>query len=151
MINSFASQVAHRQLSEAWVTRFINRHSIHLISRWSTGIDRVRHQADSGYKYKLYFDLFYQKIEEYEIEQSNTYNMDEKGFMIGVLGRTKRVFSKQTWVKKGVREPIQDGNREWITVLACVCADGSALPPWPHLPGQKWSYQGYIGGRYHSR
>ena len=68
MINNFASQVAHRQLSEAWVTRFINRHSIHIISRWSTGIDSVRHQADSGYKYKLYFDLLYQKIEEYEIE-----------------------------------------------------------------------------------
>jgi hypothetical protein len=55
--------------------------------------------------------------------------MDEKGFMIGILGRTKRVFSKSVWVKKGVRAPIQDGNREWITVLACVCADGLALLP----------------------
>jgi hypothetical protein len=129
MIISFASQVAHRQLSESWVTRFINRHSIYLISRWSTGIDSVRHQADSGYKYKLYFDLLFHKIEEYEIELRNTYNIDEKGFMIGVLGRLKRVFSKSSWVKKGVRAPIQYGNREWITVLASVCADGSALPP----------------------
>jgi hypothetical protein len=129
MIINFASQVAHRQLSESWVTRFINRHSIHLISRWSTGIDSVRHHADSGYKYKLYFDLLHFKIKEHEVEQRNTYNMDEKGFMIGVLGRTKRVFSKSVWVKKGVRAPIQDGNREWITLLACVCADGSALPP----------------------
>jgi hypothetical protein len=129
MIINFASQVAHRQVSETWVTRFINRHSIHLISRWSTGIDSVRHQADSGYKYKLYFDLLHHKIEEYEIEQSNTYNMDEKGFMIGVLGRSKRVFSKNSWVKKSVRAPTQDGNKEWITVLACICADGSALPP----------------------
>jgi hypothetical protein len=121
--------VAHRQLSETWVTRFINRHSIHLISRWSTGIDSVRHQADSGYKYKLYFDLLFTEIEEYEIEPGDTYNIDEKGFMIGVLGRSKRVFSKNTWVKKRVRAPTQDGNREWITVLACICADGSALPP----------------------
>jgi hypothetical protein len=43
MIINFASQVAHRQLSETWVTRFINRHSIYLISRWSTGIDSVRY------------------------------------------------------------------------------------------------------------
>jgi hypothetical protein len=129
MIINFASQVAHRQLSETWVTHFINRHSIHLISRWSTGIDSVRHQADSGYKYKLYFDLLFTKIQEYEIEPGNTYNMDEKGFMIGVLGRSKRVFSKQTWIQKGVRAPLQDGNREWITVLASVCADGSTLPP----------------------
>jgi AraC-like DNA-binding protein len=62
MIINFASQVAHRQLSDAWVTRFINRHSIYLISRWSTGIDSVRHQADSGYKYKLYFDLLFKKL-----------------------------------------------------------------------------------------
>jgi hypothetical protein len=129
MIINFASQVAHRQLSEAWVTRFINRHSIDLASHWTTGIDAVRHYADSGYKYKLYFDLLHQKIVEHEVEQENTYNMDKKGFMIGVLGRTKRVFSKQTWIEKGVRAPIQDGNREWITVLASVCADGSALPP----------------------
>jgi hypothetical protein len=112
MIINFASQVAHRQLSETWVTRFINRHSVHLISRWSTGIDSVRHQADSGYKYKLYFDLLFTKIQEYEIEPGNTYNMYEKGFMIGVLGRSKRVFSKNTWVKKRVRAPTQDSNRE---------------------------------------
>ena len=24
---------------------------------------------------------------------------------------------------------IQDGNREWITTIACICADGSSLPP----------------------
>ncbi|KAK1918708.1 hypothetical protein P3342_001757 [Pyrenophora teres f. teres] len=24
---------------------------------------------------------------------------------------------------------IQDGNREWISVIACICGDGSSLPP----------------------
>ena len=66
---------------------------------------------------------------EYGIQKQQVYNMDEKGFMIGVLGRSKRVFSKRMWVRKEVKALIQDGNREWITVLACVCADGSALPP----------------------
>jgi hypothetical protein len=33
MIRSFSSEVAHQQLSESWVTRFINRHEIHLISK----------------------------------------------------------------------------------------------------------------------
>jgi len=28
-----------------------------------------------------------------------------------------------------VRQAIQDGNREWISLLACICADGSALDP----------------------
>jgi hypothetical protein len=30
--------------------------------------------------------------------------------------------------KKGFTISLQDGSREWITLLACVCADGSALP-----------------------
>jgi hypothetical protein len=54
--------------------------------------------------------------------------MDEKGFMIGVEAKSKRVFSKEVWVKDGARAPIQDGNREFITVLPTICADGTTLP-----------------------
>lgn len=92
-------------------------------------MDSVRHAADSSDKYKLYFDLLQHKITEYDVDAEHTYNMDEKGFMIGVVGRSKRIFSKRRWEKKEVRASLQDGNREWITLLACVCADGSALPP----------------------
>jgi hypothetical protein len=55
--------------------------------------------------------------------------MDEKGFMIGQVGRTKRVFSRETWEKKRKTKVLQDVSREWITVLACVGASGDALPP----------------------
>jgi hypothetical protein len=55
--------------------------------------------------------------------------MDEKGFLIGVIGRSKRVFSRRMWENKEVTASPQDGSREWITLLACVCADRSALPP----------------------
>jgi hypothetical protein len=68
-------------------------------------------------------------MEEYSIEPRHTYNMDEKGFSIGVIGKSKRVFSKVSWESKEAKAPIQDGSREWITVLAAVCADGEALPP----------------------
>ncbi|KAF1972831.1 hypothetical protein BU23DRAFT_388559, partial [Bimuria novae-zelandiae CBS 107.79] len=50
MIRNFASIIAKEPVSESWVTRFINRHSIHLTSRWATGMDSNRHQADSGDK-----------------------------------------------------------------------------------------------------
>jgi hypothetical protein len=33
------------------------------------------------------------------------------------------------WEKKEVRATLQYGSREWITLLACVCVNGSALPP----------------------
>ena len=57
MIQNFASGDTQEPVSESWVTRFINNHSIHLISRYSTGMDSVRHNADSYTKYELYFDL----------------------------------------------------------------------------------------------
>jgi hypothetical protein len=92
-------------------------------------MDSVRHAADSSDKYSLYFDLLQHKITEYDVDTEHTYNMDEKGLMIGVIGRSKRIFSKRKREKKEVRASLQDGNRECITLLACVCADGSTLPP----------------------
>ena len=129
MIRNFSSEVAHQQLSESWVTRFINRHKIHLISKWTSAMDRTRHLADSESKYRLYFELLHQKITEYHLEARDIYNIDEKGFLIGLIGRSKRIFSRRQWEKKEVRASLQDGSREFLTVLACCCADGSSLPP----------------------
>ena len=53
-----------------------------------------RHVADIGERHRLYFDLLTGKVKELEVLSRDTYNMDEKGFMIGVIGKTKRVFNK---------------------------------------------------------
>lgn len=129
MIQNFASQIAKERVSETWVSRFLTRHSSQLTPQWTHAMDRDRHRADSGAKYRQYFDLLHEKITQYDIEPRHTYNMDEKGFMIGVIGRSKRVFSRRLWEKKAVTAALQDGSRKWITLIACVCADGSALPP----------------------
>ncbi|KAF7571799.1 Membrane-bound metallopeptidase [Pyrenophora tritici-repentis] len=129
MIRNFSSEIAHRQLSDRWVSRFITRHQIHIISKWTTAMDRVRHLADSESKYRLYFELLHRKITEYHLEARDIYNMDEKGFLIGLIGRSKRIFSRRQWEKKEVRASLQDGSREFLTLLACCCADGSSLPP----------------------
>ena len=55
--------------------------------------------------------------------------MDEKGFLIGILAKIKRVFSRRKYEEGGIRQMIQDGNREWITTIACIYADGSSLTP----------------------
>ncbi len=94
MIQSLASIVAKKKVGRNWVSRFLERNHAHLTSKWTTGMDRVRHKADSKYKYSLYFDLLHQKMLEYEVEPENVYNMDEKGFLLGITGRSKRVFSK---------------------------------------------------------
>jgi hypothetical protein len=127
MIRNFASAVSKWEVSDAWVTRFLRRNDAQFTSKLTTGMDRNRHKADSEYSYRLYFELLHEKIREYDVDVGHIYNMDEKGFMIGVTSRTKRVFSKQLWQQKKVTASFQDGNREWITILACVGADGAAL------------------------
>jgi hypothetical protein len=77
----------------------------------------------------MYFDLLESKISEHSVLPENSYNIDEKGFMIRRTGRSKRVFSRALWESKQVTDSLQDGNREWVSVLACIGADGTALPP----------------------
>jgi hypothetical protein len=38
---------------------------------------------------KLYFNLLYNKIKSYNVLPRNTYNIDKKGFIIGVVRRSK--------------------------------------------------------------
>ncbi|KAI1676492.1 DDE-1 domain containing protein [Pyrenophora tritici-repentis] len=73
--------------------------------------------------------MLHSKMQEYDVDVRNTYNMDEKGFFVGVTAGLKRVFTKLVWALKEHTAAFQDGNRDWITVLACVCASGESPPP----------------------
>jgi hypothetical protein len=129
MIKKIASEVSKWEASEAWVERSWRRNRDLLTSRYTTGIDRDRFKADTEHSYRTYLDLLHSEMRQYDVDVENVYNMDEKGFLIGKTSRSKRVFSKQLWQQKKVTAALQDGNREWITILGCVCADGSWLDP----------------------
>jgi hypothetical protein len=129
MIGNFASGIAGRDVGKHWVERFISRNADELILTWSSGIDRERYQSDFGHSYKAYFKLLERKIDEYKIEPRFMYNMDEKGFMLGQVHKSKRVFNRQLYQHGDGGKRVQDGSREWITCLAAICADGSRLPP----------------------
>jgi mannose/fructose/N-acetylgalactosamine-specific phosphotransferase system component IID len=46
------------------------------------------------------------KIKEYDVQPENMYNMDEKGFLIGILPKGKRIFSRQQYKKKGLKQHL---------------------------------------------
>ncbi|KAJ8117808.1 hypothetical protein OPT61_g1085 [Boeremia exigua] len=129
MVINFITPLCRYAPSEAWMTRFLRHHSDVLINAWATPMDGNRQRADSIDSYRLYFELLHSKITEYNVEPRNTYNMDEKGFAIGVTGKSKRIFDKVLYQSKQYQKSLQDGSREWVTIVATVCADGSALPP----------------------
>nr|BBG74289.1 pogo transposable element [Alternaria alternata] len=129
MVQQFASQLAGKPVSEVWVKRFLRRHPNHLISRSGKAMAKERTKADSGAKYSLYLKLLHDKMDEYNVRPTHIFNMDEKGFQLGRVGRTNCVFSKKLYESKGVRQALEDDSTDWITVVACICSDGSALSP----------------------
>ena len=100
MVQNFALDIAGFKVSMSWVDRFVERNDDQLTTQCSTSMDRQRHAADSSEKYDRYFTILREKIEFYEVELEHTYNMDEKGFMVGAMGRQKRVFSRRLFKKK---------------------------------------------------
>ena len=129
MIRNFVVRLAGDKVSDSWVSRFLQRHQDTLLMRWSSGLDRARHRADLYHNYQLYFSLLCEKLGEYSIQPRHIYNMDEKGFSIGSLKKSRRLFSRSAWERDEVRQVLQDGDRTWITCLSCICADGTVLPP----------------------
>ena len=75
-------------------------------------MDKIRHTANNSDKYKAYFSLLHSKIKEYNVRAANTYNIDKKGFAIGLVARSKRIFSKRLYKRQKNRQSLQDGNRE---------------------------------------
>jgi hypothetical protein len=66
-------------------------------------------------------------MDKCNIQPHNCYNMDEKGFLISHLQKVKRIFQKALMKKQKLLGARQDGSREWITLLATICADSSTL------------------------
>jgi len=68
-------------------------------------------------------------IEKYNITAENLYNWDEKGFIIGQSRTAKHVMTQSALEKGCIMGANQDGSREFISLLACISADGKSLPP----------------------
>ena len=112
MIINFATPLCDWEPADRWVTRLIHRHPYHLLTAWTTPMEGNRHNTDNGERYKLYFGLLSRKVKEFDILPENTYNMDKKGFMIGVVGKTKRVFNKVLYKERRFKKATHDANRE---------------------------------------
>jgi hypothetical protein len=70
-----------------------------------------------------------EKIEKYHIPFTNIYNVDEKGFLIGLSRSMKRIVSIEALKSKRLLGSSQDGSREFITLIASISAAPGHLPP----------------------
>ena len=61
------------------------------------GLDHNCSRVDSAFKYTLYFELLRKKIKQYKVEPQHISNIDEKGVLVGILSKIKRVFSRRRY------------------------------------------------------
>ncbi|KID96268.1 DDE superfamily endonuclease, CENP-B-like protein, partial [Metarhizium majus ARSEF 297] len=141
MMKNFAQDIAKIEVGRNWAYGFVKRHHTDLGCTWFDGFDIARRRADNTPRYKAYFELIRKKIEEYDIAPCNTYNMDEKGFLMGVINKTKRVFTLNLKKQGKLLGASQDGSRSWITFLACICQDLTSLPPFLIYQGKAGQVQ----------
>ena len=65
-------------------------------------------------------------IEKYNLGLENIYNQDEKGFIIRLMNRVYRIMTLEALWSRRITHTMTDGNREFVTLLACICADGTS-------------------------
>ncbi|KAJ3510026.1 hypothetical protein NLJ89_g4908 [Agrocybe chaxingu] len=111
-------------IGETWIRRFRACHP-DLKAKWTTGMEKCRAGAVNENEVTNFYDEYNQLVKDYNIKPENIYNMDEKGCQLGIGASVKALIDK----KQKDCQMIEDGNRELITVIECVCADGTAIPP----------------------
>jgi hypothetical protein len=118
-----------------WTERFLNRHVGCLGTYWSSTLDTKRGRAVNEHTHKAWFDLLKDTQERYGIEQDCTWAVDETGFQPG-SGLKQRVIGP---AKRKMQYQQRDGNRENITVMVTICADGETIAPTVIYKGQSFS------------
>lgn len=131
-----------------WVDRWIEAHpNIHAFR--PTAHESKRGRAANITNVQSWFQILGDVIlarkqyEEYPdldapIDADCIYGMDESGFQPYGAGSGEKVFGP---ADQNQQYQQREGGRETITVLACICADGTALPPAVIFKGDDFQVQ----------
>lgn len=113
--------------SSTWLRLFLARHPEIKLVRPS-GLDPKRAQAFNRTTVTEHFKLLSETMARMDIPWENVYNMDEKGLQLGGGRKGRR---EKYFFSRAQRMPVklQAGNLQLVTIIECVCADGSSAPP----------------------
>jgi hypothetical protein len=131
MANHLLAERSTERVGKHWVSNFIKRHP-ELVTRFNRRYDYQRAQCEDTTLIRGWFALLSNTIAKYGIQESDIYNFDETGFMMGIISTTLVVTTSE---KAGRAKSRQPGNREWVTVIQGVNTTGWALPPFVVVKG----------------
>ena len=135
--------VSYPKIGTKWVKRFLARHS-ELKSTTGRSIDAARVKDASPEILRRWLEEYNRVVQEYDIERENTYNMDEMGFSIGKIEATRIIINS----KIRAAYQAQPGRQEWVSVIECICGDGTAISPLVIFKGENLSTMWVPGNLY---
>jgi hypothetical protein len=126
-------------LGARWVSRFLLRNpQFSLVKQKKLEVDRfLAHRPTT---IQQWYDGLQRLYDMFNFDAHDVYNMDETGFRVGI-GREEWVVTR--YPKREHWTPIH-GNREHITVVEAISADGSVLSPYIILPAKHHQSTWYI-------
>jgi len=108
-----------------WTQKFLKRHK-QLKTKYIPPLDKERALAQDPYILSDWFQLYQRIKAEFNVQDSDIYNMDEKGFLQGVIAKLKVMLSKY----ETNQHMTHCGNREWTTLIETISLTGRSLRPW---------------------
>jgi hypothetical protein len=115
-----------------WASNFVKRHQ-ELKTRFNRKYDYQRAKCEDPTLIREWFALVKNTIAKYGINLADIYNFDETGFIMGLIASGMVVTGAE---RRGRPKSVQPGNREWVTVIQAINAEGWAIQPFIVVAGQ---------------
>jgi hypothetical protein len=122
----------YKPLHDQWYSDFLERYPDFKL-KWSKAYDQARKDASDIDTFQHWFELYKATVDKYGIAEPDRYNMDEKGFAMGIIGSKKIIVRRRDYDTYR----IQPGNREWVSLIEAVSMDGFKFPAYVIFAGQK--------------
>lgn len=138
----------HIELGKRWEHNFLVRHSDKIQTYRSKHLDSLRAQCVNAASVDSWFDMVEEHLVANNVKPKNVFGMDESGF------RRSNLAAQVVVGRKGKKNQYRVGtaNKENVTVLVTICADGSCLPPSIIYKGnnlyKRWTNENVANARY---
>jgi hypothetical protein len=119
-------------VGKRWASNFVRRQP-ELKTRFFRKYDYQRAKCEDPTIIRDWFRLVENTIAKYGITLADIYNFDETGFMMGLIASGMVVTGAE---RRGNPKSVQPGNREWVTVIQAINAEGWAIQPFIVVAGQ---------------